>query len=650
MLFGTGCAITTCVMQLGLNSVEAGVRGGRRAVIKFDKSAGLLALLLVIVARGAKGQVQIGDDLRMNLNGILTGGYSANYGDHIPSNHGLDFGGSAQLGGSYYNPNFLNFTATPYYNQSRADSGFQSLTDSSGVDANANLFTGSRFPGYFNYNYARNSTGLFGLAGSPNFTTVGHGQGFGIGWSALIPDRPTFSVSYSQGSGSGTLFGTNEVSSSVTRTLNVRSSYRFAGWNLNAYYTHLNLQSSYPVFLTGGLGADASHYSGNSIGINGSHKLPWNGSIALGFNHSTYTGDFGSSLDANALSKGASNYTTNIETANLSFHPTNKLSLFANQTYTDNLNGYFYQNIVNNGGGLPLVPQDSQSNSSTLSAGANYLFTKNLYGQGQITYIDQSYLGQSHTGSYVTGTVGYGKRILDTFTVSATVIESSNKFANSSLGFIGNIDGFRHLGPWEVSGNFSYAQNVQTLFVTYTTSYYNYGGNVHRRLGRGKQWTGAFNGSHSGFTDRPGAFNQSASFSTSLALRTFTLTGNYTKSSGQAILTSTGIQPIPPTPGLLPEGLIVYNGTSYGGSVSVTPIARLSISGSYSHAVSDTLSNNLMSNNRTEIFYGQLQYHLRKISLLAGYTMFSQGISAAGTPPGYQNSYFVGVTRSFNFF
>jgi hypothetical protein len=116
------------------------------------------------------------------------------------------------------------------------------------------------------------------------------------------------------------------------------------------------------------------------------------------------------------------------------------------------------------------------------------------------------------------------------------------------------------------------------------------------------------------------------------------------------VLTSTGIQPLPSTLGLPPEGLIVYNATSYGAGVGVTPIPRLSISATYAHAVSDTLSSAAYSNNRTDIFYGQMQYRLRRISLLAGYTKFSQGISAAGTPAGNQYSFFIGVTRSFNFF
>jgi len=228
-------------------------------------------------------------------------------------------------------------------------------------------------------------------------------------------------------------------------------------------------------------------------------------------------------------------------------------------------------------------------------------------------------------------------------------VESTNKFSNNALGFIANVNGFHRIGLWELSGAFSYAQNVQSYLVTYTTSYYNYNANLHRRMGRGMQWTGAFNGNHSGFSRQAGTLSESESFSTSLALRRITMTGNYSQYHGQSILTTSGIQPIT-TPGLPPEGVIVYNGRSYGAGVGLTPISRLTISGSYAHATSETMSATTPSNNHTEVLYGQLQYRLRQITLLAGYTKFTQGISAYGLPAATNNSYFAGVTRYFNFF
>ncbi len=614
--------------------------------MKRVRQYGWLLVFSLMLGPSVRAQVQVGDDLRMNLNGLIEAGYNADYGDEIPSSHGLTAGGNAQLSGSYYDPNFLNFTVTPYYNQSRADSSFQSLTNASGVAGTANFFTGSRFPGYASYHYDRDSTGTFGLIGTPNFTTIGTGQGFGVGWSALLPDWPTFSVSYSQGSGSGTLFGTNELSTSSTKTLNVRSTYQVAGWRLSANYDHLNVDTNIPFFLADQNGRDFSSSSGNDVGINGNHDLPWHGSIALGFLHSTYSGNFGSTISDQT---GVTNFSTNEQTGLVSFHPTVKLGLFFNESYTDNLNGVLYQNIINSGGGVPLVQLATTSNSFIMSSGVNYAFTQNLYGQAQITYYDQSYFGQSYQGSYFTGTVGYGRRILNIFTVSASVVESTNKFANNALGFIGNLNAFHHFGAWEASGSFSYAQNVQTLLVTYTTSYYNYNANLHRRLGTGMQWTGAFNGTHSGFSQQVGTVNESEAFSTSLSVRRVSINGNYVKSRGQGILTSSGIQPIT-TPGLPPLGIIVYNGESYGGGIALTPVSRLTMSGAYSHATSDTLTSAAASNNKTDILYAQLQYQLRQINLLAGYTKFTQGISASGLPAGSQYSYFAGVTRYFNFF
>ena len=309
-----------------------------------------------------------------------------------------------------------------------------------------------------------------------------------------------------------------------------------------------------------------------------------------------------------------------------------------------------YQTIFNTSGGLPLSQQSSTANSFTSTGGASYNFTHDLFGQAQITYFRQSYFGNNYDGSYLSATLGYNKRILQTFTVSASVIESTNQFTNNNVGFIGNLNAFHAFGDWLVSGNFSYAQNVQSLLVTYTTSYYNYNGNVHRRLGRGKQVTFAYNGTHTGINQDKGSYAYSNGFSASFSLRRLNFGANYMQSKGLSILTSTGFQPLPPTPGLPPLGQIAYDGHSYGASVGITPVPRMSITASYTNAASDTVANDVASTNRTKIFYTQLQYRLRRVSLFAGYTRFFQGISASGTPPGNAYSYFVGVSRWLSFF
>src|ERR1019366_6007019 len=173
---------------------------GAKLIIELGLGLTLLAMAQLAAAQQQQ-PLSIGENTKMSAGALFTFGYAGAYGDEIPSNHGLDFGLDGKLSGSYYNPNFLSFTAHPYYNQSQADSSYQSITGASGVDATANCFTGSTFPGAVNYHYDANSTGTFGLIGQPNFTTYGKSQGFGINWSALLPDWPTLSVGYSQGSG-----------------------------------------------------------------------------------------------------------------------------------------------------------------------------------------------------------------------------------------------------------------------------------------------------------------------------------------------------------------------------------------------------------------------------------------------------------------
>ena len=57
-------------------------------------------LLLLGVSR-APAQVTVGENLSMNLNALAQAGYTGDYGNLIHSDHGVTFGGSAELGGSY---------------------------------------------------------------------------------------------------------------------------------------------------------------------------------------------------------------------------------------------------------------------------------------------------------------------------------------------------------------------------------------------------------------------------------------------------------------------------------------------------------------------------------------------------------------------
>lgn len=275
-----------------------------------------------------------------------------------------------------------------------------------------------------------------------------------------------------------------------------------------------------------------------------------------------------------------------------------------------------------------------------------YNFTNFLSASALATYYDQHYFGKSYTGQYLSGTVSYGKRLFDMLTFSASVIDSSSGMGSNAVGFVGNVNFFHRLKGWQTSGQFSYAQNVQSFLITYTTSYYSYSANLRRRLPGGMTWIAAFNGNHSGLTQDQGANTSSESYSTSLSMRRLQVNSFFNQSHGISLLGANGVVSPTPTPGL--TDYILFTGYAYGGGLAVTPLRRLSVSGTFSRAISNTLSET-DSHNNTEIFNAQLQYHLRRIGLLAGYTRFTQGISAIGAPVN-STSYFVGVTRWFDFF
>lgn len=605
----------------------------------------LLGVAILTMAQFAAGQqaqpLSIGENTKVSAGGLATFGYQGDYGDAIQSDHGLSYGFDGKVAGYYYNPNFVSFNIQPYYDQSRADSSYQSLTGASGVNATANFFQGSKFPGAVSYNYAENSTGTVALAGTPNFTTVGTTKGFGINWSALLAGWPTLSVGYSQGSGNSTLYGTSQEDNSSTKLFNVHSDYSIAGFRLSSFYTHNTLSSEFPAFLAGDEASNLNS-SDQDIGISAQHALPEHGSFYVTYNRATANSDYVTT----GQSSDNSNYTDSTETANASFHPTNKLTYSVSQQYTNNLNGYLAQNLSTNGAPAAGIDLGSGSYSSTMAGGVTYNFTNFLSASALATYYDQHYFGKSYTGEYLSGTVAYGKRLWDTFTFSSSLIESSSDLGNSALGFVGNINYFHRIKGWQTSGQFSYAQNVQTLLATYTTSYYSYSANVRRRLPAGMTWIAAFNGNHSGLTNESGTKSSSESYSTSLAMRMLQVNTFFSQAHGVELLGAGGIISPTPTPGL--TDFILFSGSSYGGGFSVTPLRRLSVSGTYSRAISNTLSTT-DSHNNLEVYNAQLQYHLRRIGLLAGYTRFTQGISAIGAPVN-STSYFVGMTRWFDFF
>jgi hypothetical protein len=599
--------------------------------------AGLLLLALPVVA-----QVKFGET-STNLNGTISSGYSATYGNLTPSTHAWTIGGDATLSGSYHSPNFLSFTISPYLNQSSANSDFQSISNASGVDATVNIFNGSKFPGSVTYSKAYNSEGNYAVPGLPDYVTHGDSDSFGINWSENIPDAPSFSAGFQTGNSSYSVYGISNQGNNSFHSTNLHSGYTWAGFNMGAYYVNGGGHSQVPALAAGAPSTEI--HSGNSgEGFNVSHLLPWQGSMSGSYNRSTWDSEY---LGYNT------NGTINLLNAVATVRPRNNLGVSGSASYSDNLAGQLAQSVIGVGGIVPGFNSNQSSNSLDLLGVVGYTPMANLQTDAFVERRTQSFLGQDY------GVTSYGGGGTYTHNLAGGTINGSlNLTANAAdnsgqdtLGFSASGNYSNIVKGWHLNGSFGYAQNVQTLLITYMNSFYNYSANARRRWGQFNLGVGA-GGSNTALTDQPGTANNSQSYNASLAYGIWlTATGTYARSNGQALLTGTGLVPVPIPSPILPSGLVsLYGGESYAFSLSSIPTKKLVIAATFGKSITDTTNNSIFSSNQTNQFNSIVQYRVRKLNFVSGYARLEQGFSGSGLPTEIISSYYMGVSRWFNFF
>src|SRR3989442_488374 len=158
---------------------------------------------LLVFAPCAWAQLQAGENSTLHLNGMASLGYRSVF-DSTDTNS-LAWGFSGNLTGEYYDPRFLNFSVSPYINQSRLNSNYYSTTTATGVNAVANFLSGSHTPMQFSYERDHNSEGTFNVPGSTgNYKTVDDYQDTRtdapfdtVGALLMMKPTPRFGVNFS---------------------------------------------------------------------------------------------------------------------------------------------------------------------------------------------------------------------------------------------------------------------------------------------------------------------------------------------------------------------------------------------------------------------------------------------------------------------
>lgn len=601
-----------------------------------------LALASLLCSSSLKAQILVGGDTQLNLNGTISGGYAGSTANDGVDSHGITFGGVGNLNGSYYSPQFLSFDVSPFYNQSRNNSTSQSITDSSGVNATANIFGGSQFPGYVNYSKIYNSeNNNYMVPGLAGYSTNGNMQTFGVGWSAHFQNLPSLVFGYDEGNSDFSLYGTNQETHSTFQSISGAASYNLDGFHLNGGVHYATTQSAFPQTLDGTIpervDTDTTTYT-----FSMTRAVFWAGNTWFNFarNDTTYNApDFSNSQSSDVLTGG------------LTLRPTTKLATAVNADYDDNLSGTIFQQVTSTGAVVPVSFPGEPSHSWGLTGSAQYSLLPSLYVGGLVSYRQQLFEGISYDSTAYGGSVGFGHDLLGgKLSASATATHNSYDNDRSMVGLLSNAIYIRNIGEWGLSTSFTYSQDTQTILIAYTSSGYSFSGSVNRRVVGRIYWNGGASGSESMYNQASSLTSHTQSYSTGVSSPWLSVNGGYSKSSGNGLITSTGVTPLPPgvPPVLVPT--VLYSGTTYSASVGSNPIRGLTVTGAYIHSRSNTAGESISSSNVTEQAFIYLTYRVRKVYLNAGYSRLLQGFSASGLPPTSLSTYYVGLSRWFKAF
>ena len=606
-----------------------------------------VALLAIVFAWTVplRAQLQVGNNLNMNLSGDLSFGYTGDYGNLTGSDHGIGVGGVGVLSGYYFNPNFLSFSASPYYNTSRDNSTSFSTANASGVETQTTLFSGSSFPGSISYSKSFNGQGSFDIPGSANFTTHGNSDSLGLSWSARLHGLPSLSVSFSKSGSENSIYGTSQSTSSTSHSFTVNSSYTWLGFNMGGAFYFGGSNSQFPELFTGGTESATSTATDHGFTFSASHRLPWNGSSFVNYSSSTSDSTF----------QGTStNFTVDELNGSASFHPTDKLSFSGNAGYSSNLSGSIEEVVLAAGGVVPQSTSSPPSHSFDVTGAASYTPLPHLFVQGDAERRTQEFLGGSFGSNLYTASGSYyhlllGGSLNSTLGVTESTVDNNPA---KTLGLTAASSFSREFGGWHVNGSFNYEQGVESLLITYTTSSYSFGGSMKKKWQNGFIWTASASASRTGLTGQSGNSATSNSYSSGLSLgRWASIAASYSTSTGNGLLTASGIvtSPLPP-PILTPTSVVLFGGKSYSYSIGSTPLHRLTVSASYSRGDTSTGAGSAGSSNTTEQFNSTIQYQFRQMAVSGGFSRLTQGFSASGTVPQTISAYYINISRWFKFF
>jgi hypothetical protein len=260
--------------------------------------------------------------------------------------------------------------------------------------------------------------------------------------------------------------------------------------------------------------------------------------------------------------------------------------------------------------------------------------------------------GQDIENTQYGGTVNFQKanNLFGFLRASVGFVDAATQDGNSGLGLVASLTMTRKFGRWEAAADVNYSQNTETLYAVETTNDYSYGATLRRKINSSAYWSASFRESRSGLSSQTGNNNISNSFTTSFSWNRYSLSGNYSQSSGAAVLGANGTLIAAPLGSIISNDFMTFNARSFGVNAGTRLFRKLNLNGGYTKVSSSTIQTPLSTFDNGNRYYANLELRLRRLDILGGFDRAVQETTAVPGGPRTTNSFYVSVARWFNIF
>jgi hypothetical protein len=593
------------------------------------------------------------DGVQMTANGTIGFSYAGGYGDGVSSTHALGLSLDSQIQGYYYNPKFLSFTVTPYYNRSQSNGMDKAIGNSRGFTASVGLFSGSNIPGNVYYSRSSNSSSTFGIPGTLGLESLGSESSFGFDWDFRLAKIPDFTVTFQDSNGSSEIPGLGTSGKSNQKLWIFRSQYMLKGFRIVGDYRHSNFHSETDRLLNGATDTLKYSYKSDGIGLQTGHAIPLGGSFSANYNFYHFSAPRPN--ESADLTGSTHNFSLNAHV-----HPGRSVSLSGTAQFYHSSRGGIQQFVIDQTGEPVPVKASFGSSGRSFSASASWTSSFGLGAGGGISHATASSGVGSVSVTQYSGVVTYffTKRLLRGLSISGGLIDTANKQGNNGANGHVYVSYRRRMGRWKMSSNFSYTQNLHTLGIIYTTSGYSYGVGVDRVFSRHKFIGFGMGAGHTGLTQGGGVLNHSETFFAHGTYEIVSVHLDYLRSYGQGLRTSTGIVGLPsglPPSSIDTQYLATFHGESESASLNIALIRNLDVGGGVSKSRYDSfglLQDSTLGSTAIKTFSASVtvRYRFRKMYFAGGYHRLEQQSSPLLFPASTSNSFYIGVSRWFSIF